>query len=150
MQLEYEFSLQANLKEPLAVGPGPFGTRLVFVVTDGSVTGERLNAKILPGGGDWLLVGGDGWGHLDVRVQLVTDDGAAIYVSYGGVLEVNEKVQRATEKGTGTAFEDQYFRTTPRLETGDARYAWVNHAVFVAEGRLIPPRGVAYKVYRVM
>ena len=44
---------------------------------------------------------------------------------------------------------DQYFRTTPQFETGDARYSWLNQSIFVAEGR-IAPGGVKYKVYRVV
>ena len=42
---------------------------------------------------------------------------------------------------------DQYFRTTPRFETGDTRYAWLNQSVSVAEGRLLPGFGVEYRVY---
>jgi hypothetical protein len=47
-----------------------------------------------------------------------------------------------------TDFADQYFRTTPRFETGDSRYAWLNQSVFVGEGRLYPGFGVEYRVYR--
>jgi len=40
-------------------------------------------------------------------------------------------------------------RLTPRIETGDPRYAWLNHTIFVGEGRLQPGRVIEYKVYRV-
>ena len=148
MNLEYECTYYATLKEPVAVGPGPFGNRLVFEVTGGRVEGGRINGNLLTGGGDWLLVGTDGWGRLDVRGQLLTDDGAAIYISYFGVLEMNDKVQQAVGGGSGTDYGDQYFRTNPRFETGDPRYAWLNQTVFVAEGRVRPGQ-VEYKVYRV-
>ena len=52
--------------------------------------------------------------------------------------------------GGETDFGDQYFRTTPRFETGDPRYAWLNQSTFVAEGRILPERTVEYKVYRVV
>jgi len=149
MNLEYEFTYSAGLKEPLAVGAGPFGTRLVFEVTGGTVEGKRLNAKILTGGADWLLAGPDGWGRLDVRAQFVTDDGAALYLSYTGLLQMNEKVQQALRAGAATDYADHYFRTTPRFETGDPRYAWLNQSIFVAEGRILPGPGVQYNVYRV-
>ena len=29
---------------------------------------------------------------------------------------------------------EYYFRTTARLETGDPRYAWVNHLILVGKG----------------
>jgi len=43
---------------------------------------------------------------------------------------------------------DQYFRTTPQFETGDACYSCLIQSIFVA-GRRIAPAGVEYKVYRV-
>ena len=149
MNLEYECTYHATLKEPVSVGAGPYGNRLIFEVTGGRFEGPRLNGQVLSGGGDWLLVGADGWGRLDVRAQVLTDDGAAIYVSYFGVLEMNEPVQRAAADGSGTEYTDQYFRTAPRFETGDPRYAWLNHTLFVAEGHLRAGRAVEYKVYRV-
>jgi Protein of unknown function (DUF3237) len=56
--------------------------------------------------------------------------------------------QRALTAGSSTDYGDQYFRTSPRFETGDPRYSWLNHTVFVAEGRILP-HAVEYKVYRV-
>jgi hypothetical protein len=149
MNLEYEFSYQASLKEPVDVGPGPYGHRLVVEVIGGRFEGPRLRGKILTGGGDWLLVGTDGFARLDVRAQLLTDDGAAIFVSYFGLLQMSDKVQRALTEGGGTDYGDHYFRTQPRFETGDFRYAWLNQSVFVGEGHLLPGRIVEYRVYRV-
>lgn len=148
MNLEYEFTYLANLKPPVEIGAGPFGTRNFFEVTGGTFEGKRLKGKVLTGGGDWLLVGADGFARLDVRAQLMTDDGAALYVSYVGVLQMNEKVAGALAKGGKTDYADHYFRTAPRFETGDPRYAWLNQSVFVAEGR-VGPGFVEYKVYRV-
>ena len=89
-----------------------------------------------------------GWGRLDVRFQVETRDNAFIHVAYRGVIELTEAVQAALAEGGETRWEDQYFRISPTLETGDARYGWVNQAVFVAEGRIYPG-GVQYRVYRV-
>jgi hypothetical protein len=52
----------------------------------------------------------------------------------------------AMAPGGSTGFDDQYFRTTPRLETGDERYAWVNSTLFVGEGRMTEA-GVEYRIY---
>ncbi len=150
MKLEYEFEYHAMLKEPVEVGAGPLGMRQVFEVTSGRFEGPRLKGRILTGGGDWLLVGADGWGRLDVRAQFVTDDGAAIYGRYEGLLEVTEKVQQALATSGSTDYGDQYFRTAPRFETGDPRYAWLNQTLFLGEGRIRAGRGVEYKVYRVV
>jgi hypothetical protein len=150
MNLEYEFSYQASLKPPIAVGAGPYGTRMFFEVIGGEFEGKRLNGKILSGGGDWLLASADGFSRLDVRIQLLTDDGAAIYGAYCGLLETNAKVQAAlADPKSGTDFRDHYFRTTPRFETGDPRYAWLNQTLFVSECRVLPGSIVQYSCYRV-
>jgi hypothetical protein len=73
-----------------------------------------------------------------------------IYVQYQGVVEITEGMAAVLGGGdTPTEYGDQYFFTTPRLETGDERYAWVNQTVFVSEGRLLPGPRVEYRVYRV-
>jgi hypothetical protein len=147
--LDFEFEFHAALKPPVDFGPGPFGTRLFFEAVEGRVTGKRISGRLSSGGGDWCLVGPDGWGRLDVRTQIQTDDGAFILVSYFGVLEMNDSVQQALQSGGETDYADQYFRTAPRLECGDPRYAWVNQSVFVGQGRVYPGLGVEYRVLRV-
>jgi hypothetical protein len=149
MNLELEFTYDAKLAPALAPGAGPYGTRMVMPVVDGSAKGTRISGTLVGGGGDWLLIGPDGWGRLDVRGQIQTDDGAVIYMSYVGLLQLTEKVMAAVATGAEeTSFDDQYFRSTPKLETGDERYTWVNQTVFVGRGRIIPG-GVEYEVYRV-
>ena len=149
MELVHEFDYYAMLKPPVEIG-GPTGTRMFFEVTgEGHLEGERIKARVLTGGGDWLLMGNDGRGRLDIRAQIETDDGAVVYVEYHGILEMNDAVQQAMATASGTDFGDQYFRTTPRFQTGDERYAWLNESVFVAEGRIYPGFGVEYRVYRV-
>jgi len=149
MDLQLEFTYGAKLAPAVIPGPGPFGTRMVMPVTGGRAEGDRISGDLVGGGGDWLLVGPDGWGRLDVRGQIQTDDGAVIYLSYTGVLQLTETVMAAVASGTiGTEYDDQYFRSTPRLETGDERYAWVNQTLFVGRGKIIPG-GVEYEVYRV-
>ena len=148
--LEYECTYHAELRPPLDVGKGPRGHRLIVEVIGGRVEGKRLNGKLLTGGADWLIVGDDGFGRLDVRAQIQTDDGAVIYVTYTtGVLEMNAKFQTALENATGTDYADQYFRTNPVFETGDPRYAWLNQSLFIGEGHLRPGLIVEYKVHRV-
>jgi hypothetical protein len=148
MRLEYEFEYHAELKRPVDVGLGPYGTRMFFEATDGEVTGERISGRLLTGGGDWVLMGPDGWGRLDVRILLQTHDGRPDLRH----LPRRPRAQRVRPEGAGRGWCDPLggpvLRVTPRLETGDERYGWVNRAVFVAEGR-IHPVGVQYRVYRV-
>jgi len=150
LECKSEFSFNVSLKPPVDFGAGPLGQRIYFEVTDGVATGERFNARAVGGAGDWVVVGPDGYGRIDVRLQFETDDGAHVYVQYFGLLEINQVVGQAMATGAGTSYEDQYFRTTPRFETGDPRYAWMNQGVFVARGRLREGGGVEYEVSRVL
>ena len=149
MKLEYLMTYRADLKPPVEVGAGPFGTRSIFDVIGGSAEGPRLRGKFLASGGDWLLLATDGTGYLDVRGTLETDDGARIYIHYHGVLELNEKVLSALAEGKETDYGDTYFMTQPRFETGDPRYQWMNRIVAVAEGRVLQ-NAVEYHVYQLV
>ena len=147
MDLVHEFTFRATLKPPLPIGAGPVGTRMYYELSGGEVVGNRLSGAVL-GGGEWALIGPDGYLRVDVRAQIETNDGAFLYVQYLGLVEMNAAVQNATEKQTGTEFTDQYFYTNPRFETGDARYSWLNTTFFIGEGRIIPGLGVEYRVWR--
>ena len=147
MNLVQEFTFTGTLNPPLPIGAGPIGTRMYYEVTGGEIIGNRLNGNVL-GGGEWALLGPDGFLRIDVRLQVETHDGAFLYIQYTGLLEANEAVQTALANGTGTDYSDQYFYTNPRIETGDERYAWVNTTFFVGEGRIIPNLGVEYRVWR--
>ena len=97
-----------------------------------------MKGNVLPSGADWMVMGSDGAARLDVRATLQTHDGANVYLQYHGVLHLNDKVAAALASGTALEFGDTYFFTTPRFETGDERYAWLNKIVAVGQGRLLP------------
>jgi hypothetical protein len=147
MNLIHECTFRAALRPPLPIGTGPIGTRMYFDVTGGDFEGDRLSGRIL-GGGEWALIGPDGFLRVDVRLQAETHDGAFLYIQYVGLLEFSDKVQAAVASGGGTDFGDQYFFTNPRFETGDERYAWLNTTFFIGEGRLLADSGVEYRVWR--
>jgi len=147
-KLELLCEYYATLKPPVVVGSGPYGMRQIFDVTGGEVTGERLRGRILPSGADWILVGADGVGRLDVRATIETHDGANVYVSYTGVLHMTDAVTRAVSGGGFTEFGETYFYVSPRFETGDPRYAWLNGIFVVSQGRVGPLR-VEYRVFEV-
>jgi hypothetical protein len=91
---------------------GPFGTRIVVDVTGGRCEGPRISGSFKGAGADWILIGPDGYGRLDVRGQIETDDGAFIYLQYFGLLHMNDNVQAAMAAGEGTEgtdFGDRYF-----------------------------------------
>lgn len=146
MELVHEFTFHATLSETLPVGAVPAGTRAVAVVSGGRAEGERIRGAVVGPGADWAIIGSDGWVHVDVRLQVRTDDGAVLLLTYTGSLELNDAA-RAALRGGSTNFGDHAFATHLRIECGDERYAWVNRTLFVGEGRLLPG-GVEYRVHR--
>ena len=150
MKLEKSFTLSVVVTPPIGFGEGPIRSLTFIGAASGRVTGELLNAEILPGrGGDWLTAGSDGYARPDIRHTLQTDDGAYIYIQGSGFMEFNQATTAAVSSGTPTDFADHYIRTAFTLETGDARYSWVNHALFVGEGRFRTGSVIEYVIYRV-
>ena len=149
MKLKPLMTVHGDLKPPVDAGKGPYGQRVIFDVTGGTFEGDKLQGTLLPSGGDWILIDDEGIGHLDVRITLKTADDALLYVQYFGVLEMTEAVNTALAGGKPTNFGDTYFMTSPRIETGDTRYNWLNNIVAVAEGRVVAS-AVEYQVYELV
>ena len=103
------------------LGKGPAGRRIIFEVHDGVVTGERLSGKqVGQVDGDWLLVGPNGVGLLDVRLLIETHDGALVYIQYHGRVDARDP--------------NAPVYSAPTFETSDERYAWLNTIQAVGRG----------------
>jgi hypothetical protein len=105
------------------VGAGPHGTRLTFPITGGSFEGGRLRGKVLPGGDDWVVKRPDGVLELDLRITLETDDGALVHMTFAGIRD---------DAAPGAP----YFRTLPRFETAEPKYAFLNRLLAVGTGEI--------------
>jgi hypothetical protein len=149
LALEPVFEYETRLKAPVAIGSGQYGTRVFYEVEGGVLTGPRVSGEILTGGGDWALIGPDGWTRVDVRGQCRTDDGAVLYFSYRGLIEPSRAVARAVREGGETAFEDHYWRVAMEVETGHPDYQWLTQSALVGRGRVCAGPGVAYQIFRV-
>lgn len=77
-------------------------------------------------------------------------DEAHIYVAYFGILELSERATQALSQGPATEYGEIKSITQPRFETGDPRYAWLNAAVCVAEGHVLPNPAVEYQISEVL
>ena len=150
IELKHLFTLTATVPGIADLGPTPAGHRRIANVTGGTFTGERLRGKIQSApGGDWLLLRADGVLVLDVRLTLETDDGALIYMRYGGLRHGPAEVIAKLNRGEPVDPKSYYFRTTPSFETGAQTYAWLNRIVSVATGRR-EASGPTYEVYEVL
>jgi hypothetical protein len=117
-------TMTAELRKPFSLAKTPVGDRVIFEVASGVIEGERLRGKLKGNSaGDWMIVGPDGTGTLDVRALVETDDGALVFLHYGGRVDLSG--------GPGAPLY-----AAPRFETGDARYRWLNVVQAVAKGRM--------------
>jgi len=128
------FRAEITLAAPQELGETPQGRRRIIGITGGRFSGERLSGRVLPGGADWQLIRPDGVADLDARYTLETSDGALIYVRNRGYSHGSPEVIRKLASGEAVDPSLYYMRTTPRFETGDTRYAWLNRVICVASG----------------
>jgi len=117
--------------QPQKLGTVPHGIRSIVPVTGGDFEGPRLRGKVLPGGGDWLLLRPDGVLELDLRITLETDDHALIYMTFQGLRH------------------DLYFRTLPRFETSSEAYAFLNRIITVGVGEA-RPEGAVHRIDEIL
>jgi hypothetical protein len=132
-----------------AIGNMPIGWRGIYPVNGGRFEGPKLRGKVLPDGADWVIRRADGATMIDVRLGLMTDDGAAIAMSYTGLICIADAASDRFRRGERVAYEESYIRTTPRFETGDPRYDWLNRVITVANGN--PPGTTpTYQVFAIL
>lgn len=148
MHLSPLLTFRNTLSAVLPVGDTPFGHRITYIVGEGRFEGERLNGRILPGGGDWLIRGVDGLARLDVRKTFETDDQALIHVSYTGLYKFDTLVTARLAAGEDCEFGDTLFLTQVQFETGDPQYSWLNETLAIGEGRETR-NGVEYRVHAI-
>lgn len=125
LHLDYLCTVSAQLNgNPEVIGETPEGLRVNWYLAGGVVAGPKLNARIRPGGGDWMTIRPDGIGVLEIRATFETDDGALIDMHTSGVYELGEDgYQNFLDcKWPNTPM----VRTAPQFLTADPRYKWLN------------------------
>jgi hypothetical protein len=142
-------TLQVAVGDLVRIGAVPHGTRVIAPIVGGRFDGPRLRGEVLPGGGDWTLLRGDGVLELDLRLTLRTDDGALIHMTSFGLRHGPPEVIAALARGEAVDPAAYYFRTTPRFETGHSRYGFLNHLLAVATGDR-RPGGPIYPIEQIV
>lgn len=126
--------IDIQLGDQVDVGPGPRGHRLVVDVVSARLTADDFEAELATNdAADWATLSEDGTlAALDVRATFKTEDGAFIYVEYGGRMDLT----------TGL------LATAPTFQTSDPRYLWLNRVQAVAAGEANLETGIlVYTVY---
>ena len=144
------FTMSVEVETPLQmIGATPVGERRIAKITGGTFEGSELKGRILPGGGDWLLLRADGVLKLDVRATLETDDGTLIYMTYRGYRHGPAAVMERLDKGIKVDPSEYYFRVTPFFETVGEKYSWLNRTIAVGKGHRLKS-GPVYEIYQIL
>jgi hypothetical protein len=134
--VEYLGRVSFEIGPRVVIEDGPQGKRAIVPVMGGRFEGPKLQARLSLPAGDWITMRPDGSYKLDVRVTWLTDDGAAILMTYNGIGHL-------TENGSS-------IRAAPLFEAGDPRYAWLNGIQAVGIGGRTGEARVAYEIYAVL
>lgn len=132
--LRHSFTLRVDLDAPIELGPGRAGQRRIIPIVGGKALGPDISGDVLNVGADWQTIHADGAAHLDTRYALRTNDGAVIEIVNVGTRHGPSEVIAKLAAGEDVDPSRYYMRTSARLETGAAQYAWVNHKLFVCAG----------------
>jgi hypothetical protein len=111
----------------------------------GWVKGPRINGTLLAPGGDWARVLPSGVARLDVRATIRTDDGALIYISYGGIYQDSEATEARAARGEVLTSKDLYFIIAPTLQTAAKKYEWLNGVQCI--GKMVSYKSDSYVQY---
>jgi len=143
------FNMDLTLGTAHVLNGSPLGDRRIVAVTGGTFKGPRMEGVVLPGGGDWLIQRHDKALLLDVRLALMTDDNALIYMPYRGIRHGPSEVIERLNRGESVDPSEYYFRITPYFETGSEKYGWLNRIVSVGIGNRTP-KEVHYSVFEIL
>jgi hypothetical protein len=116
------------------MGQGRAGARRIIPIIGGKALGPDITGDVLNIGADWQTIFADGAAKLDTRYAVKAADGAVIEIVNVGTRHGPEEVMARLANGEDVDPASYYMRTAARLETGDDRYLWVNHTLFICAG----------------
>lgn len=113
--------------------------RIIQEFSSVTFEGGRLRgAMVGRAGADWLTVDDAGNATMDIRVLLLSDDGAHVFVTLDG------RAQWGGSLGRGPIY------SSVRLESGDERYLWVNQIPLVSKGTIGEGGAVAHEFFELV
>ncbi len=118
------------------LGATPAGTRIIQEIHGAELVGDRVKASLLgTANADWLAIDAQGVATFDIRMTLMTDDDAVLYLAYSGRADWSEGL------GRGPIF------VGAELEAGDERYRWLNALHLFGRGG-VADGGVRYEFFQ--
>ena len=139
---EYVFAITGSIAEPMTMGDTALGTKRAIPITGGSVQGDKIRGRVIPGGADWQLIRRDGVTELEASYALQLDDGAIVQVVNRGIM-----VPAPQHAGPNAK---PVIRTAISFEAPAGPHEWLNKAIFLTTVNLHPElsNAVLVNVYR--
>lgn len=148
-ELRFVCDIEVQVGPIRDLGPTPHGRRRIIPILSGTVTGERLNGEVMPGGADWQYVRADGILELEARYSIKATDGAEIAVTNRGMRRAPPEIMDRLSRGEVVDPALVYFRTAPVFEAPAGPHAWLNESVFVGTAARFPDK-VQIRVFEVL
>jgi len=120
------------------LGTTSVGRRIIQELKTVDLSGRVEGMMTGKAAADWLTVDDAGNVTLDIRVVILTGDGAHVYVHLDGRARWPERL------GDGPIY------SRAELESGDERYQWVNGVPLVSKGAVAPGGGVAHELFELV
>ena len=98
LELEFAMTYVVQTSKPLDPTTGsPWGARQYWQVSEATLDGPQIKARLAATGLDWMGVSDDGFWRPDVRAQFRTDDDAIVLMAYTGPVQQSERFAEAAE-----------------------------------------------------
>ena len=135
------FEIIATIGGAMTVGETSTGTVRAIPITGGTVKGEGISGRVVPGGADWQRTRADSVTEIEATYAIELDGGALVKVVNSGI------IVPPAEQG-----EAPYFRTHIRFTAPQGDYAWLNEAIFLCRAGLHPSQdnAVLVEVFRLV
>lgn len=123
-----------------------------YIETVKNKYGFELEVKDISGIDEITAHTSDGYNTLDCKLYGKTAEGAGVYITYGGVMQLTEPIINVlTGKADSSSFEEGYLTSSPVIqfdrEVSD-KYRWAVKENLVGKGRFIKDsKGAIYVQY---
>jgi hypothetical protein len=142
----------APIEAGAVTGLNSRGKRRIIPITGGTLTGPRLQGRVLPGGADFQIVVSDTCADLDARYLIALDGpehaGQHIFMQNHALRRGSAADIAKLVRGEPVDPAAIYFRCVPTFEVSSAALQWLTDSIFVGTGARFPDR-VEISLFRV-
>jgi Protein of unknown function (DUF3237) len=150
--LEHIADLKVLVDRPIeagqVVGINSRGKRRIIPIIGGSVSGPKLNGKIMAAGADFQIVVSDTSADLDARYMIELDSGEHIFVQNHALRRGSAENIAKLVRGEAVDPTEIYFRCVPTFEVSSPSLQWMTESLFLGTGARFPDH-VLISIYRV-